>query len=74
MFCHLLKEQSDFPQERLEQLRLSAQERQAQEMADQTVGKMVVAGQVTMRDVVRTLDTMGIFERYSRMAVEGGQQ
>ena len=58
----------------LKDLRQTGQIRQPEEMAEQTVGQMTVAAQVTVRDMVRALDAMGVFKRLGRMPVEGRQQ
>ena len=50
-----------------EYLCLSRQIRQPQEMADQTVRKMLVRGKMSMRDMVGTLDATGIFGLRSRL-------
>ena len=39
-------------------------------MADQTVGDMVVCGQMTVRNMIRTLDAMDLLLKGARMPVE----
>ena len=39
-------------------------------MTDQTVGDVVVCGQMTVRNMIRTLDAMDILLKGARMSVE----
>ena len=66
--------QAERTEEGPEYLCLSCQIRQPQEMADQTVRKMLVRGQMAMRDMVGTLDATGIFGLRRRMMMEQRQE